>query len=587
MVDHTVNPFETIAPGTALDRRRHWAVFRAFNYYRIILIGVLIGALYVDENTGFLGIKDPVSFRNIAVIYAGLVVIALLGGVIRRPSLKTQVFIQTIVDIIALSFLAFTSGGLSSNLIPLLVVAIGASSIMLPLTLALISALLACCALIIIWLVQIYPDVSSALGGFAAIFTDGAAILGFFSHLFTGYTAAIAKILVLCITLFAAALIIYRVAERTRHSEELAHQRSIELLDMAHLNQAIVTHMQSGIVVVDSHGRIKLINQTARDLLAWREAPHDTELSAVSKALAQRLAAWLSTGLNNAKPFRPADHLSEVSPLFSHLGDTNTRSDILIFLEDSSQIEQRVQRIKLAALGRLTASIAHEIRNPLAAIDHAAQLLRESSTGSSSDRRLSNIIHENATRASQIITNVLDLSRRERAKPEDIMLKSWLEEFGQEFLRNYNGPTPHMELRVSPKELTVRFDSVHLHQVLWNLVSNACKHGIKEGDENARIKLIAQFDANSQRAHLDILDNGPGISGDAQRRIFEPFFTTKTKGTGLGLYIAREICEANRGQLQYTTESTNSGGCFRITFAQTGVKPYSADVARARASAGM
>ena len=587
MVDHTVNPFETIAPGSALDRRRHWAVFRVFNYYRIILIGVLLGALYVDESTRFLGIKDPVLFRSIAVIYGGLVVIALLGGLIRQPALKIQVFIQTVVDIIALSLLAYTSGGLSSNLLPLLVVAIGASSIMLPLPFALFSAFLACCALLVIWLAQIYPDISAGLGGPFALFADGSAALGFLNHLLSEHTAALAKILVLSATLFAATLIIYRVAERTRHSEELAHQRSLELLDMAQLNQAIVKHMQSGILVVDPHGRIKLINQTARDLLELHDALRDTVLSSVSQVLAQRLAAWLSTGLNNAKPFRPAAHLADVSPLFTLLGDKNANSDILVFLEDSSQVEQRVQRIKLAALGRLTASIAHEIRNPLAAIDHAAQLLRESSTGSSSDKRLSNIIHENATRASQIITNVLDLSRRERAKPENIVLKPWLEEFGQEFLRNYNGPTPHMELRVSPKELTVRFDVMHLHQVLWNLVSNACKHGVKEGEESAHIKLIAQFDVATQRAYLDIIDSGPGINTEAQRRIFEPFFTTKTKGTGLGLYIAREICEANRGQLQYTTESASSGGCFRITFAQTGVRPYSVDVTRARASAGM
>ena len=584
MVNHNAILYETIVPGSTLDRRRHWTVFRAFNYYRIVLIGLLVGVSYLDESARVLGVKNNFLFQSVAFIYAGLVILALLGSILRIPSLRTQVFIQTVIDIVVLSLLIVMSGGLSSNLTPLLVIAIAASSILLSLAQALMGALLACIALLVVWLYQLYPSFISAGLQFQII--DG--WFGAMDLVVLEHLAAVAKIAILSATIFSAALIIHHVAERTRRSEELAHRRSLELLDMAILNQAIVKHIQSGILVVDPLGRIKLVNDTARDQLNLHDPLHDTMLSTVSNTLAQRLSTWISTNLNNAKPFRAAPHLPDVSPLFSHLGDGKDKiTDILVLLEDSGQVEQRVQRIKLAALGRLTASIAHEIRNPLAAIDHAAQLLTESPTGSSSDKRLGSIIHENAARASQIITNILDLSRRERAKPEEIALRVWLEEFCQEFVRNYKGSAPRIELRVNPKELTVRFDAVHLHQVLWNLLTNACKHGIRDKDDSARIKLVAVLDPKLQRAQLDIIDSGPGIDAEGQKRIFEPFFTTKSKGTGLGLYIAREICEANRSQLQYIDQPANSGGCFRITFAQTGVRTQTAGFYKARASAGM
>jgi two-component system sensor histidine kinase PilS (NtrC family) len=578
-----INPdailLEGIVPDSVLDRRRRWTVFRVFNYYRLVLIGVLVGVSYLDESNRVLGATNSVIFQSAAAAYAFAVLLALVGSFLRTPPLYIQAFIQTLVDIIALSVLVYLSGGLGSNLLPLLVVAIGASSIMLPLALALTSAFLACVALLAIWLYQLYPSLlqtslpfDTADNWLALISTD--------------QLPTLTKIAVFSITFFIAALIIHHVAKRTRNSEQLVYQRSLELLSMANLNQAIVRHIQSGILVVDALGRIKLINDTARDQLDLHDPLQNTMLSSASQILAQRMTTWHATQLNYAKPFRVAPHLPDVSPLFSHLGQKHEKPDVLIFLEDSGEVEQRVQRIKLAALGRLTASIAHEIRNPLAAINHAAQLLTESPTGSSSDKRLSTIIHDNASRTGQIINNVLDLSRRERAKPEDIVLKSWLEEFCREFLENCTAPTPHIELRVSPSTLSVRFDAVHLHQVLWNLVTNARKHGISGADNSAHIKLVASYSSNQQRPYLDVIDSGPGIDAESQRQIFEPFFTTKTKGTGLGLYIAREICEANRSQLQYLDQATSKGGCFRITFAQSSTKSHNAEAGKMRARTG-
>jgi two-component system sensor histidine kinase PilS (NtrC family) len=307
------------------------------------------------------------------------------------------------------------------------------------------------------------------------------------------------------------------------------------------------------------------MNETACDLLNYHKSAPKVPLEEISPILSQRLATWLSTGMHNPKPFRQDEHLPDISPNFSHLIGGKGGSDTLVFLEDSAQVAQQLQHIKLAALGRLTAGIAHEIRNPLASISHAAQLLSESPTTSGGDRRLKQIIHENAKRASRIITNVMELSRRDRAKPEDIVLKPWLEEFCREFMRGFSSPRPEIEIRIDPGDLGVRFDTSHLHQIVWNLCTNACTHGTPPG-RTPRIRLAAEMDEKRSRPYLDIIDFGPGIPKAEARKMFEPFFTTQPRGTGLGLYISREICEANRSQLQYVRQS-DGGSCFRITFA--------------------
>jgi two-component system sensor histidine kinase PilS (NtrC family) len=428
-----------------------------------------------------------------------------------------------------------------------------AAAIMLPLVSTFITAVLVSLSVTLLWLYPLWLDAESTRALLAAfdLSQHGNSMAQIAS-----YTAAI----------FMSMLITHSIAERGRHSERLAQQRADELLDLAQVNQAIVQHLQSGVIVVDRSAKVRLLNSTAREQLNCHDGDDDEPLplGMVSPALSQRWAHWLNSGLNDAQPFRPADHLPETTPYFSYLGDHQKLGDTLIVLEDTDQVEQRVQRIKLVALGRLTASIAHEIRNPLSSISHASQLLNESPTAGDSDQRLAQIIHNNAKRANTIITNVLDLSRRERAQLETIQLHPWLENFCNEFLRGYQDVPPHIEVRVQPKGLSVLFDNGHLHQIVWNLVSNACLHGTLP-DTQPQVYLQAYFDAQRQRPLLDVIDAGPGIPKADQGKIFEPFFTSKTRGNGLGLYISREICEANRSQLQYL-RAAGGGSCFRIVF---------------------
>jgi two-component system sensor histidine kinase PilS (NtrC family) len=283
----------------------------------------------------------------------------------------------------------------------------------------------------------------------------------------------------------------------------------------------------------------------------------------LSPPLAQRLADWRSGNALESPAFRPAEHRPELIPRFTRLSGRQA-ANVLILLEDSDQAAERLQQIKLAALGRLTAGIAHEIRNPLAAIGHAAQLLEEAEGFTAQTRRLAQIIYDNVKRANRIIGDVLDLARRDRGKPERLLLAPWLDTFSQEFLRGPDGPPPEWRHSVEPVELAVSFDPHQLRQVLWNLCANACQHGVRPG-ATPQLELCAHLESGRGRPVLEVRDAGPGVAAEHISHLFEPFFTTRAKGTGLGLYLARELCEANRAHLQYLPIA-GGGSCFRITF---------------------
>jgi two-component system sensor histidine kinase PilS (NtrC family) len=222
-----------------------------------------------------------------------------------------------------------------------------------------------------------------------------------------------------------------------------------------------------------------------------------------------------------------------------------------------------VQQGKLAALGRLSASIAHEIRNPVGAMSHAGQLLAESPAIGPDERRLTDIIRSNSERVSTIINNVLQLSRREATKPSRLTLDDWIFEFLSEFCETMQVHEDHIQVRKDASDLEVRFDPSHLHQVVWNLSENAIKYGEAGYGSGVEIRLGRLVPSN--RPFLEVADRGPGIEPQAADRIFEPFFTGRKGGTGLGLFIARELCQLNRAILLYEPRA-GDGSIFRIVF---------------------
>ena len=236
----------------------------------------------------------------------------------------------------------------------------------------------------------------------------------------------------------------------------------------------------------------------------------------------------------------------------------------LVFLDDISQIAQQAQQLKLASLGRLTAGIAHEIRNPLGAISHAAQLLQESEDLQGPDQRLAQIIQDHSKRMNLVIENVLQLSRRRQAEPQLLDLKYWLHRFASEF-RSSAPSDRQIHLETRGGSLQTRMDPHQLTQVLTNLVQNGLRYSAQQ-HRLGQVWLQLFRDEKSDLPVLEVLDDGPGVSAEQEQHIFEPFFTTENKGTGLGLYISRELCQSNQARLDYKPRE-GGGSCFRITFA--------------------
>jgi two-component system sensor histidine kinase PilS (NtrC family) len=262
--------------------------------------------------------------------------------------------------------------------------------------------------------------------------------------------------------------------------------------------------------------------------------------------------------------FASRDGSTSIQPHFAPLGGGRL-GGVVIFLEDTSLIAERVQQAKLAALGRLSASIAHEIRNPIGAMSHAGQLLAESPSVEPNDLRLTDIIRVNARRVSQIVESVLALSRREKTHPERLPLNPWLEDFAREFVQTLELFEGAVSVVGDGVDIEAQMDPTHLHQIVWNLCDNAVKYASVAAGAIA-VELSCGYLEPSGRVYLEVADRGPGITPDKVEQVFEPFYTGQPGGTGLGLYISRELAERNGATLRYQ-HRTGGGSIFRIVFA--------------------
>jgi two-component system sensor histidine kinase PilS (NtrC family) len=530
------------------DRRHLWRAFRIANIYRLILVTLLLITFVFDEQNRLFGKQNPTLFVGTVLSYMAMAIIGVVGSYWRRPALKIQAHLQMLSDLLALTVMIHASGGLVSSMTNLLITAIAASSILLPLSSALFSAALGFFLLTGSWAITQSQGSTSSLIDFQSLFANSDDLI---------------RLGVIGAALFIVAGLSHALAERARRSEALARQRTWELLEIVELNQGIVQHLQSGVMVVDGTNQVQLLNDTARELLGLPAAEQLMPLNELSPPLLQRLKAWRANA-SYTPVFRAVEHRPELVPSFTRLSGGQA-GNVLIIIENSEKISEQLQQFKLAALGRLTAGIAHEIRNPLAAIGHAAQLLLESAHANTHDQRLGRIIHDNVKRANRIINDVLDLARRDRLQPEQLKLSVWLERFTQEFRHSHSKSPPEWQKTSELTDLDISFDPHQLQQVLWNLCTNACRYGTQT-DGTVLITLKMGLEPGRGRPFLDVQDTGPGVAPENVEKLFEPFFTTSSKGTGLGLYLARELCEANRAHLQYLP-NPSGGSCFRITFA--------------------
>ena len=361
---------------------------------------------------------------------------------------------------------------------------------------------------------------------------------------------------------FSITTLCHVLGRQLRASEALAEQRSTDLANLSQVNELIIRRMKTGVMLVDDANRIHQINESAWMLLGNPSA-EQRDLGRLAPELSRRLYHWMTSGKLDETATQLADGVPEVVPRFSRLAP-NDDSLVLIFLDDTSLLSRRAEELTLSSLGRLSASIAHEIRNPLAAISYATQLLEESRDIPEADRRLLEIIYQQTRRMNGIVENVLGLARRERAQPEHVDLGEFARHFVVDYCNSHPLDRDTLDARTDGRPVPCLVDRRQLQQIVTVLVHNALVYGRMPG-EPARVSLHVHRDAKDAPL-LDVVDHGPGIPETVAGQLFHPFFTTSSHGTGLGLYIAREMCLANQADLSYVAIPAG-GACFRIRLA--------------------
>jgi len=506
-----------------------------FALYRV-LIATLLAALVFSPLTPFAGeAHRPLLAKAVAVGYL-LVSLALLLWGRNERWLQSIVFGSVLIDIVAATLLSHALPGASAGISMSLLFNIAAAALLLPLARAMMLALLASIASVAEYIWQAFEG------------SDNLRTLAELAMFVTSY--------------LALAFISYQIGSRTRRTQQLADRRSAEVANLFEVNELIIRRMRTGVLVVDAAGQITLVNEAASALLGDSEDDSGAEpqsLANASPELSRRLQRWRSGWQEEEQPLQLIPDQPEVLPRFARL---LADSDLtLVFLDDTSVVSKRAESLTLSTLGRFSASLAHEIRNPLAAINYATQLLEESDHIGDADRRLLQIIHQQCQRTNGIVESVLAMARRERANPENLDLAAFVRRFVLEYKQTLSQDTDSLEVIIREPSVPALMDSRHLHQVLTALVHNALKYG-RVAEEPARVRI--RVASGERNAVIDVMDRGPGIPDAIAAQLFRPFYTTSEHGTGLGLYIARELCRANQAQLDYVSVP-GGGACFRLT----------------------
>ncbi|MDQ3159807.1 MAG: ATP-binding protein [Pseudomonadota bacterium] len=507
-----------------------------FTLYRILEAAVL--CLVVFSPVGLLIGKpdNPMLSRVVAVLY--LVAASLLFLTGRKGRMRPQVVAGALMDVSVAVLAIHALPGAASGISMMLLFNVGATALLLPLRLGLGAAALAALALIGEYLLQ-------------ALSADGAG-------------RPLAELLMFTISYLAMATLTNLVGRQMRASEALAARRGSQADNLAEINELIIRRMRTGVLLVDGDGEVKLANEASMLQLGGIGEGRRT-LAHIAPALAKRLQLWQQNGTSDAIPLQLSPDLPEVLPRFARLLADDAQ--VLVFLDDTSLVSRRAESLTLATLGRFSASLAHEIRNPLAAISYATQLMEESPDIPEADRRLLAIIYQQTHRMNGIVENVLSMARRERAQPEHVELV----EFARLFVEDYRNIHPlendQLELISATKSITAIVDRRQLQQAVTALVHNALVYGRMPG-QPARVSLRVHV-SNTGAPVLDVADRGPGMPESVSHQLFRPFFTTSEHGTGLGLYIARELCTANQATLEHVAVPAG-GCCFRIQMAGAG-----------------
>ncbi len=496
-------------------RSTNWTSVRLLNVYRLGLATIFFAQSFISPSP-LLNIVDLSLYSWTSFAYLLLALVWIVAAWIERRGFQSQVTLQIYSDTIIIILLMHACGGISSGLGMLLIISVAVSGLLTKQTLAILFASLASLGLLA---EHVYSVIN-----------------------LTGYNGTSTQVGILGASLIATVVVTHNLMTRVRSGEQLIQQRERDVALLSALNQEVMENLQAGVIVLNRNDSIRHINKAALDLLHVNDA-RSLSLEKDCPKLVAALDSWRKTpGVET--PFLPSQTgIDNIQVSFRRLqsqGQPNT----LIFLNDVSSIRDSMQQAKLASLGHLTASIAHEIRNPLGAISYAAELLNENDEFGEADRRMLEIINQHTLRINHIIEDILKISRGSPTMREKIDLREWLPDFVDDFCRSGQAQPENFELSINVGTAVIQFDTGHLAQILTNLCINACVHG----DAGKTVE-INVYMTEKQPLCIEIADQGPGIDKESLDKIFEPFFTTSHEGSGLGLYIVGQLCELNNASI--------------------------------------
>jgi len=510
-----------------------WSSLKKFFIYRSIISTLFVILFYSTFEPFFF---EPHHASLSYYLTQGYLFFTILTGIAtfkRFPKYTTQTQIILFCDIVFITLLMhIASGGINSGMGVLLAISVASSGLLIGGHCALLFAALASIAILTEQIYVAQSD-SSANASFAY-----AGMLG--------------------ISFFTIAYLTYVLAKRMEQTEKLASDQQKTILDLEELNQYIIQHLQSGIIISNSEQQIKMCNEATLKICDSSEnASQLRHLLQLSPRLAENFQSWLDGKSQNFSTIRLFNQ-SEIHVKFS-LIQTRLETLYMIILEDIALYNQKLQQSKLASLGFLTASIAHEIRNPLGAISHAGQLLSEAPELTKQDQRLTEIIQSHCQRVNKIIEDILQLSRREPSNKEKLELEPWINQYLKGYIQTVSCNPSAFDINIKKKGLWTQMDQGHLKQILNNLCSNALKYG------DTTRKIILEINLSEDAPCIRVRDHGTGIDAKTASHLFEPFFTTSTTGTGLGLYISKELAELNQAELSYEKSNKNYQSCFKLS----------------------
>ena len=504
-----------------------WTAARIYNLYRIVIAAVLLASFYLSDR--MIGQYLPRLFEVTVSAYLLLTLISSAADYTRR--LRKPNWAQPlalVIDVLVLGLVVHSNGGLEGGLAVLLLVNVAAGNILLR---GRLGFLIAALATLTVMFEQFY--FATQIGDRDPFQLTEAGLLG--------------------IAFFMVSLIIQQIASRLERSEVIAARQRVAIQRLEALNQQIVARMRTGVMVFDDDYQVLQSNPSADGYFVQSMVGQH-----LPRALIERHRDWRDAPHLVPPPLRLSRQSPEVNSRFADL-DTGHEALTLVFLEDTARIAQEAQQLNLASLGRLSATLAHEIRNPLSAISQAAELLQEDGA-SAEDARLLTIIRNHVQRVNGIISDVLDLSRRPRGQAARFLLAEAVEELAAGWHQRGTAPE-RLRVEQGDGSLEIRFDRSQFQQVMDNLIGNAFAHA----GPASRVTLSYGQHTRTGLPWVAVRDDGPGVSAQAAAHLFEPFHTTSDQGNGLGLYVSRQLCQANQATLDH--EDARPGARFVITCA--------------------